>query len=154
MLWSRYKTALIALLAVSLIGGVVRAEVTVEENVTYGKGGETELTLDIARPDGDGPFPAIVFIHRGGWYQGSRHGYRGQIMEAAKRGYVAATISYRLMKFDEEKKESTTATPNFPAQIHDAKAAIRWMRANAAKYHVEPTRQSANRARDFRTRWR
>jgi len=56
MLWSRYKTALIALLAVSLIGGVVRAEVTVEENVTYGKGGETELTLDIARPDGDGPF--------------------------------------------------------------------------------------------------
>jgi len=53
---------------------------------------------------------------------------------------VAATISYRLMKFDEEKKESTTATPNFPAQIHDAKAAIRWMRSNAAKYHVDPNR--------------
>ena len=61
-------------------------------------------------------------------------------MEAAKRGYVAATISYRLMKFDEAKKETTTATPIFPAQIHDAKAAIRWMRANAAKYHVDPSR--------------
>jgi hypothetical protein len=95
MFWTKNKTALIALLAVSLIGGVTRAaDVTVEENITYGKGGETELTLDIARPDGDGPFPAIVFIHGGGWYQGSRQGYRGQIMEAAKRGYVAATISY------------------------------------------------------------
>ncbi len=140
MLWSRYKTALIALLAVSLIGGVAQAEVTVEKNITYGKGGDTELKLDIARPDGDGPFPAIVFIHGGGWYQGSRQGYRGQIMEAAKRGYVAATISYRLMKFDEAKKETTTATPMFPAQIHDAKASIRWLQANAEKYHVDPDR--------------
>lgn len=140
MFWSKNKTALIALLAVCLTGCVLRAEVTLEENVTYGKGGDSELKLDIARPNGEGPFPAIVFIHGGGWYQGSRQGYRSQIMEAAKRGYVAATISYRLMKFDEAKKETTTATPIFPAQIHDAKAAIRWMRANAAKYHVDPSR--------------
>ncbi len=63
-----------------------------------------------------------------------------QIQEAAKRGYVAATISYRLMKYDEAKKETTTATPIFPAQIHDAKAAIRWVRANAKKYNVDPDR--------------
>ena len=53
---------------------------------------------------------------------------------------MAATISYRLMQFDESKKETTTATPIFPAQIHDAKAAIRWVRANAKKYHVDPNR--------------
>jgi acetyl esterase/lipase len=141
MLWSNYKSVLTALITVILIGGVARAvDVTVEENITYGRGGDTELKLDIARPDGDGPFPAIVFIHGGGWYQGSRQGYQGQIMKAAKRGYVAATISYRLMKFDEAKRETTTATPSFPAQIHDAKAAIRWVRANAAKYHVDPNR--------------
>jgi acetyl esterase/lipase len=141
MLWTKYRTALVAVLTVSLIGGMTRAaDVTVEENITYGKGGETELKLDLARPDGNGPFPAIVFIHGGGWYQGNRQGYRGQIKEAAKRGYVSVTISYRLMKFDEEKKETTTATPNFPAQIHDAKAAIRWMRAHAAKYNVDPNR--------------
>lgn len=140
MFWSRNKITLIALLAVCLTGGVLRAEVTLEENITYGEGGDTELKLDIAQPGGDGPFPAIVFIHGGGWYQGNRQGYRSQIMEAAKRGYVAATISYRLMKFDEEKKETTTATPNFPAQIHDAKASIRWLRANAKKYHVDPDR--------------
>jgi acetyl esterase/lipase len=116
------------------------AEIVIEDNITYGKADDTELKLDLARPEGDGPFPAIVFIHGGGWSGGNRQGYRGQIQEAARRGYVAATISYRLMKFDESKKETTTATPIFPAQIHDAKAAIRWMRSNAKKYHVDPDR--------------
>jgi acetyl esterase/lipase len=124
-----------------LTGGIARcAEVVVQENITYGKTDDTELKLDLARPEGDGPFPAIVFIHGGGWSQGSRQGYGGQIQEAAKRGYVAATISYRLMQFDESEKETTTATPIFPAQIHDAKAAIRWLRANAEKYNVDPDR--------------
>ena len=116
------------------------AEIVLEENITYGKAGDTELKLDLARPQGNGPFPAIVFIHGGGWSGGNRQAYRGQIQEAAKRGYVAATISYRLMKYDEAKKETTTADPIFPAQIHDAKAAIRWVRANAKKYHVDPDR--------------
>ncbi|MCY2991758.1 MAG: alpha/beta hydrolase [Planctomycetota bacterium] len=115
-------------------------KVAIEDNITYGKAGDTELKLDLARPQGDGPFPAIVFIHGGGWSGGNRQGYRGQIQEAAKRGYVAVTISYRLMQFDQAKKETTTATPIFPAQIHDAKAAIRWLRANAQKYHVNPER--------------
>lgn len=98
------------------------------------------MKLDLARPTGDGPFPAIVFIHGGGWYQGNRQAYKEEIREAAERGYVAATISYRLMEFDEDKKETTTAEPNFPAQIHDAKAAIRWLRANAEQYDVDPGR--------------
>jgi acetyl esterase/lipase len=124
-----------------LTGGLAPcAEAVVEENVTYGKAGDTELKLDLARPAGDGPFPAIVFIHGGGWSGGNRQAYRAQIREAATRGYFAATISYRLMQFDQAKKETTTATPIFPAQIHDAKAAIRWVRSNAEKYHVDPDR--------------
>ncbi len=59
----------------------------VDENVTYRKVDDIELQLDIARPAGDGPFPAMVFIHGGGWYQGDRHGYRSHIEEAAKRGF-------------------------------------------------------------------
>ena len=141
MFWTRCATAFLAVLAVGLMGGLGRAaEVTVEENVTYGQGGETELKLDIARPRGDGPFPAIVFIHGGGWYLGSRQAYSAPMKEAAQRGYVAATISYRLMQFDEEKKETTTAVANFPAQIHDAKAAVRWLRANSDKYRVDTSR--------------
>jgi len=132
---------LLVLTALCLTGNIARcAEIVVEENITYGKVGDTELKLDLARPVGDGAFPAIVFIHGGGWYQGSRQGYRGQIQEAARRGYVAATISYRLMRFDESKKETTTATQIFPTQIHDAKAAIRWVRGNAKKYNVDPNR--------------
>ena len=118
----------------------VATDVITEESVTYGTVGDAELKLDLARPDGDGPYPAIVFIHGGGWYQGSRQGYRSQIAEAARRGYVAVTISYRLMQFDQAKKETATAEPIFPAQIHDAKAAVRWLRANADKYHVDPKR--------------
>jgi acetyl esterase/lipase len=112
----------------------------VEESIVYGRAGDMELKLDLARPEGAGPFPAIVFIHGGGWSAGNREGYRSQIEEAARRGYIAVAISYRLMKFDEAKKETTTASPIFPAQIHDAKAAVRWLRANAGKYHLDPNR--------------
>ncbi len=141
MLGKHIKLFFVVLAACGLLGPCARAaEVTVLENITYGKGGETELKLDLAQPEGDGPFPAIVFIHGGGWFQGNRQSYKTQIQEAARRGYVAATITYRLMKFDQAKKETTTAQPIFPAQIHDAKAAIRWLRANAAKYHVDPNR--------------
>src|SRR5262245_206551 len=113
---------------------------TVEEGLVYGRAGEAELKLDLARPEGAGPFPAIVFIHGGGWYAGNREGYRSDIKEAARRGYVAVTISYRLMQFNEAEKETTTAAPIFPAQIHDAKVAVRWLRANAGKYHIDPNR--------------
>lgn len=121
-------------------GCLAADKIILEDDITYGKAGETELKLDLARPQGDGPFPAIVFIHGGGWHAGNRQSYRGQIQEAAKRGYVAATITYRLMQFDQAKKETTTATTIFPAQIHDAKAAVRWVRASAKKYHVDPER--------------
>ena len=133
-------TLLIAVLLIGMAGTARCAEIVIEDNITYGKAGDTELKLDLARPQGEGPFPAIVFIHGGGWSGGNRQAYRGQIQEAAKRGYVAATISYRLMQFDQAKKETTTATPIFPAQIHDAKAAIRWVRAYAEQYQVDPDR--------------
>lgn len=137
--WKKPALVLLSALCLTHCGARFTAA-DVEENITYGKADDTELKLDLARPDGDGPFPAIVFIHGGGWAGGNRQIYRGQIQEAAKRGYVAATITYRLMKFDNDKKETTTATPIFPAQIHDAKAAIRWLRANASKYQVDPNR--------------
>jgi acetyl esterase/lipase len=136
-------TLMCGLLALAYSGRCAAADngkIVTEDNITYGKAGDTELKLDLARPQGDRSFPAIVFIHGGGWAGGDRQGYRGQIQEAARRGYVAVTIDYRLMKFDQAKKETTTATPIFPAQIHDAKAAIRWVRANAQKYHVNSDR--------------
>ena len=110
--------------------------VTVPDNVTFEPGVEfanpdnQHLKLDLAMPkDGAGPFPAIVCIHGGGFRAGTRDGYDGLCVTLAARGYVAVTITYRL----------APAYP-FPAAVLDCKAAVRWLRANAAKYHVDPAR--------------
>ena len=104
------------------------AAIVIERDVTYGHGGDVELKLDLARPGtGEGPFPAIVFIHGGGWTAGTREGHGGAIEAAARAGFVAVTITYRL-----------APAARFPAQVHDCKAAVRWVRANAAVYHIDP----------------
>ena len=119
---------------------VCAADFTVHENLAYAHVDGKPLELDLAVPSGPGPFPTLVFIHGGGWYQGNRQGYRDDIEQAAQRGFAAATITYRLMQFDMADKETTSAQPIFPAQVHDCKAAIRWLRAHADKYHIDRQR--------------
>ena len=90
--------------------------------------------LDIYLPDeGDGPFPVIVSIH-GGAFMGCDKGDM-QVMpmlEGLKRGYAVVAVNYRL-----------SGEAQFPALVHDVKAAIRWIRANAASYNFDPTRIAA-----------
>ena len=126
----RIVSAILAgLLLIVVAGFQVRggdAEVRVERDLVYGKGGAVDLQLDLATPaQGKGPFPAVVCIHGGGWRGGSRQQLDGLIKVLAKRGFVAATVSYRL-----------TDKAAFPAQIEDCKAAVRWLRANAEKYRI------------------
>jgi len=104
--------------------------VTFEYGVEYTDPDNQHLKLNIARPKtGSGPFPCVLFIHGGGFRAGSREGYNAQIIRLAEKGYVAVTVSYRLApKYP------------FPAAIHDTKAAVRWLRANAKKYAIDPTR--------------
>lgn len=123
-----------------IVGGYVSAadDIVLEPNLVYGQAGDTKLELDLARPkDGDGPFPAIVFIHGGGWAGGNRLSFRPLIELAAKKGYVAVTISYRLTQPD---KETKLGKIPHPAQIHDCKCAVRWLRSVAEKYKVDPDR--------------
>jgi len=109
------------------------AAIRTENDIVFGKGGATELKLDLAMPrEGEGPFPAIVCLHGGGWVGGERQKMRGTIEALAGKGYVAISPDYRLAPRD-----------RFPAQIEDCKAAVRWMRANAEKYHVNPRRIGA-----------
>ena len=105
--------------------------VSVEANLVYGKGGERDLKLTLYYPiQGEGPYPAIVFIHGGGWRAGHPGHFARQAMYLTANGYVCACIEYRL---------STEAI--FPAAIEDCKCAIRWMRGHAAKqYQVDPER--------------
>src|SRR5262245_2483 len=104
-------------------------EIRVERDIVYGKAGHVELQLNLALPMGKGPFPAVVCIHGGGWHQGQRQDMDFMTDVLARRGYVAATVSYRLVP-----------SARFPAQIEDCKAAVRWLRASAVKYDVNPER--------------
>jgi len=135
--------SLLGLLTLIIVPAAMAADkITVQEDVVYGKGGQTELKLDLARPAGEGPFPAIVYIHGGGWRAGNRKMYRKEIEEAAHRGYVAVTVTYRLTDPDQSGK----ARNPFPVQVNDVKCAVRWLRANAEKYHVDPQRIGAKGA--------
>jgi acetyl esterase/lipase len=96
-------------------------------DVVYGKGGPYALTLDIIRPVGDfpKPLPSVIWIHGGGWRQGNKD--NAPTAALAARGFFTVSINYRL---------SHVAT--FPGAIEDAKCAVRWLRANAAKYNLDP----------------
>lgn len=104
--------------------------VVFEPDIEYANPDGQQLQLDLARPkSGEGPFPAVVCIHGGGFRAGSRKGYDGLCLRLAQEGYVAVTVSYRL-----------APKYQFPAAVHDVKEAVRWVRANAKKYHIDPDR--------------
>jgi acetyl esterase/lipase len=88
--------------------------------------GET-LQVNLAQPESrEGPFPTVVCIHGGGFSGGRREDYDALCRKFAKRGYIAATIDYRL-----------SPKHRWPAHIHDCKAAIRWLRAHAVEYQID-----------------
>lgn len=102
---------------------------TLIRDVEYGKGGDISLKLDIYIPETPlfTPMPAVIFIHGGGWYQGDK--YPSQITSLVRRGFFGVSINYRL-----------SGVAPFPAAIEDCKCAVRWLRANADKYNVDPDR--------------
>jgi acetyl esterase/lipase len=107
--------------------------VRVEKDINYAGSRNPRQALDLVRPRsprGGKPMPVIVIIHGGAFRAGDKSMGLREAADFAQTGdYAAATINYRL---------SGEAT--WPAQIHDCKAAIRWLRANAAKYGLDPDR--------------
>ena len=109
-----------------------------EQGLVFGKGGDLDLKLDLARPaQGKGPFPGLVWVFGGGW--GYFNAARAQcpIRTAAEQGFVAVTVDYRLTS---ARDAAGKVRYPFPAQIQDVKCAIRWLRAHAGQYHVDPER--------------
>ncbi|KAA5545992.1 alpha/beta fold hydrolase [Roseiconus nitratireducens] len=97
-------------------------------DVTYARYGERTVGMDIFRPKNAwGQLPAIVCIHGGGWRNGSKIHHRKVAQTLAAKGFVTASIDYRL-----------SGEAAFPAQIHDCKAAVRFLKANASKYGIDP----------------
>jgi acetyl esterase/lipase len=99
--------------------------VQVSRDLEYGRVGEKSLLLDLYTPEGaGGPWPIIVGIHGGGWFQGSKADGQGSWL--ARHGYAVAVIDYRL-----------TSDAIYPAQLVDCKSAVRWLRANSTKFNLD-----------------
>ena len=102
--------------------------------------GVRPLELDLYLPPDAGPAPVVVFLHGGGWRVGSRHGagpaYRdtdpGPFEQLAQAGVAVASVDYRL-----------SGEAVWPTQLHDAKAAVRWLRSRAGEIGIDPDRVAA-----------
>jgi acetyl esterase/lipase len=82
------------------------------------------------KPNSTQPLPVVAFIHGGGWVNGDRIGYGAACVQMARTGdYAAVAVGYRLTK-----------EASWPAQIHDCKAAIRWIRGHAKEFNLDPDR--------------
>jgi acetyl esterase/lipase len=103
-------------------------EIEFKADVEYGTGGGQPLKLNLAHPKNNSSVrPALLFIHGGGWAAGNRKDLDIGIKDAARRGFVAVSVGYRLAPKDP-----------FPAQIEDVKYCVRWMRAHADELKLDP----------------
>lgn len=102
------------------------------ENIPYADTDNPRQALDLLLPKerGDDAIPVVVFIHGGGWRNGNKQGGRNRVRPYVESGnYAGVTVAYRL-----------SGEAKWPSQIHDCKAAIRWIRANAEKYNLDADR--------------
>lgn len=157
--------AAVALVALLLIGcsvprpagdGTLRyrdqtfTNVTVERDLTYGsapdaQGNPVALKLDLYQPAGDtiAKRPAFVWVHGGGFTAGSKSSGAARATFFAKLGYVAVSIDYRLLSPDGcggQREPGPVCEAAAYAAQHDAQAAVRWLRANASAYRIDPDR--------------
>lgn len=101
------------------------------ENIAYAGTSDRQQTLDLAIPrDRTNRLPLIVFVHGGAWEAGSKQDGYGPLAPYVRSGrFAVASVEYRFSQH-----------AIWPAQIHDCKAAIRWLRGNADRYGIDPDR--------------
>lgn len=126
--------AVVMLLAVAGAAGLGHARhepvaVGQVDGVVFASRETGPLLLDAFVPSTEGPHPAVVLVHGGGWRSGSRAGWSDAGRALAAEGIAAFSIDYRL-----------SGEAVFPAARDDVLDAVRWIRANAARFHVDPSR--------------
>ena len=105
------------------------ANLRIVRDLIYASYGERQLRLDLYLPPQKSkrPIPGIVVVRGGGWRQGDKEGFAFIAGYLAKSGFAAVCIEYR-----------ASGEARFPAAVHDTKAAVRWLRANASRYGIDP----------------
>ena len=121
----------LALILLMPLGRSVRAaDVNFESDIEYANPDNQHLQLDMARPaEGDGPFPAVVCIHGGGFRAGKRESWDNMCKELAGHGFVAVTVTYRL-----------APQFQFPAAVEDCQCALRFIADHAKDYNIDVNR--------------
>jgi len=101
-----------------------------QKDVEYARPNGKPVLLDVHIPDGPGPFAAAILVHGGGYDEGSKSTYVRPLFEPLEQaGFAWFSIDYRL-----------APEVQFPQAISDVYSAIRWVRSNAHKYHVDPSK--------------
>jgi acetyl esterase/lipase len=114
----------------------VDVQISIQHNVSYGVVDGHELLLDIYQPAAASVHPraAVILIHGGGWTNFDKSTMAGMGSFLARSDFVAFSVDYRLLHGTENR---------WPAQLDDVQRAVRWVRANAAKYNVDQKRIGA-----------
>jgi acetyl esterase/lipase len=122
--YSAYLTLSLFVMAGSLLAV---AAPKVEADLEYAKVADTALKLDLYLPEGTGPAPLLVFVHGGGWEAGSKAGM--PLDGLVERGFAVASVDFR-----------PASKAPFPGQVHEIKAAVRFLRASAKQYGYDASR--------------
>jgi acetyl esterase/lipase len=109
--------------------GTVQA--VIQADLEYARVGGTSLRLDLYTPAGaTGALPTLLYLHGGAWAAGDKSDMAVErLMPLVAHGFAVASANYRLVP-----------SVTYPAPVHDVKAAVRWLRANAAEYSLDPDR--------------
>src|SRR5712692_5919531 len=108
------------------------ATVRVIRNIQYGVADGAPLLVDAYLPAAGGLYPAVVAIHGGAWWSGDKSEWASSCRQLAAVGFACFSVNYRL-----------APRYPFPAAVDDVTAATRWIRENADRYGVDPTRLGA-----------
>ncbi|PTX98507.1 alpha/beta hydrolase [Opitutus sp. ER46] len=125
----------LAALLACLLTLTLAARAAVQSDIEYGTAAGESLRLDACVPAGDGPFPAVILVHGGAWSAGDKSGgpskgYMAPLHDPLTANGIAwFSINYRL-----------APKHPYPACIEDVETAIRWVKAHAAEFHVDPKR--------------
>jgi acetyl esterase/lipase len=115
-------------LAATLLAGIgLAAEPRIVKDLEYARVGDLALQLDLYVPAATKSPPVVVWLHGGAWRGGSKN--NPSILPLTEQGFAVASVAYRL-----------SPVAQFPAQIHDIKAALRYLRANSAKHGLDTTK--------------
>lgn len=125
--------ALLLLVGVGQAAAQEPPQVSTYRDIAYADQSDAQK-LDLYVPStGDGPYPLVIFVHGGGWVMGDKNRLNSTIArQFVNEGYAVASVNYRL-----------APTDTYPAQVEDVKAAVRWLRANAETYTLDPDRFAA-----------